>query len=202
MAAVSNRQLVVAHFRWRSSQVNWTTDKRWRPVSLSYCSLWSSVLNQGQPISKLTGCSRLSLATEQQIKSKERVDLVLRVWERYVWWRLRQVAERTAWVVRPSVRRSRAQPAGVRRSSLSTPTQPTSTPPVSVRHVVFHFTSSYDVSCCFVTLLCDVLLTEWRKNRTSVTIIRTSDYVTWFTAGGAIRIAHYDVIDDVITRKL
>jgi len=29
----------------------------------------------------------------------------------------------------------------------------------------------------------------------------TSDYATWFTAGGAIRIAHYDVIDDVITRK-
>ena len=27
-------------------------------------------------------------------------------------------------------------------------------------------------------------------------------YATWFTAGGAIRIAHYDVIDDVITRKL
>jgi len=25
---------------------------------------------------------------------------------------------------------------------------------------------------------------------------------TWFTAGGAIRIAHYDVVDDVITRKL
>ena len=24
----------------------------------------------------------------------------------------------------------------------------------------------------------------------------------WFTAGGAIRIAHYDVINDVITRKL
>jgi len=24
----------------------------------------------------------------------------------------------------------------------------------------------------------------------------------WFTAGGAIHIAHYDVIDDVITRKL
>jgi len=31
---------------------------------------------------------------------------------------------------------------------------------------------------------------------------RTSGYGTWFTAGGAIRIAHYDVIDDVITRKL
>jgi len=30
----------------------------------------------------------------------------------------------------------------------------------------------------------------------------TSGYATWFTAGGAIRIADYDVIDDVITRKL
>ena len=29
-------------------------------------------------------------------------------------------------------------------------------------------------------------------------IIVTSGYATWFTAGGAIRIAHYDVIDDVI----
>jgi len=27
---------------------------------------------------------------------------------------------------------------------------------------------------------------------------KTSGYATWFTAGGAIRIAHYDVIDDVI----
>jgi len=33
-------------------------------------------------------------------------------------------------------------------------------------------------------------------------IITTSGYATWFTAGGAIRIAHYDVIDDVITQKL
>jgi len=31
---------------------------------------------------------------------------------------------------------------------------------------------------------------------------KTSGYATWFTAGGAIRIAHYDVIDDIITRKL
>ena len=31
---------------------------------------------------------------------------------------------------------------------------------------------------------------------------KTSGYATWFTAGGAIRIAHYDIIDDVITRKL
>jgi len=30
----------------------------------------------------------------------------------------------------------------------------------------------------------------------------TSGYATWFAAGGAIRIAHYDVIADVITRKL
>ena len=30
----------------------------------------------------------------------------------------------------------------------------------------------------------------------------TSGYATWFTAGGAIRIANYDAIDDVITRKL
>jgi len=30
----------------------------------------------------------------------------------------------------------------------------------------------------------------------------TSGYATGFTAGGAIRIAHYDVIDDFITRKL
>jgi len=33
-------------------------------------------------------------------------------------------------------------------------------------------------------------------------IAGTSGYATWFTAGGAIRIAHYDVIDDVMTRKL
>jgi len=39
---------------------------------------------------------------------------------------------------------------------------------------------------------------------TAITIILndTSGYATWFTAGGAIRIAYYDVIDDVITRKL
>jgi len=44
-------------------------------------------------------------------------------------------------------------------------------------------------------------------------LLTTSGYVMWFTARGAIRIAllqlwqtwklhHYDVIDDVITRKL
>jgi len=30
----------------------------------------------------------------------------------------------------------------------------------------------------------------------------TSGYATWFTARGAIRIAHYDVIDDIVTQKL
>ena len=34
-----------------------------------------------------------------------------------------------------------------------------------------------------------------------MTAIATSGYATWFMAGGAIRIAHYDVINDVITRK-
>jgi len=33
-------------------------------------------------------------------------------------------------------------------------------------------------------------------------IRKTSGYATWFTAGGAIRIPHYDVIDDIITQKL
>jgi len=36
----------------------------------------------------------------------------------------------------------------------------------------------------------------------TITRKNISGYATWFAAGGAIRIAHYDVIDDVITRKL
>jgi len=36
----------------------------------------------------------------------------------------------------------------------------------------------------------------------SIGLLGTSGYATWFTAGAAIRIARYDVIDDVITRKL
>jgi len=35
-----------------------------------------------------------------------------------------------------------------------------------------------------------------------IKITMTSGYATWFMAGGAIRIAHYGVIVDVITRKL
>jgi len=41
-----------------------------------------------------------------------------------------------------------------------------------------------------------------QKDQSLPIIKLTSGYATWFTAGGAIRIAHYDVIDDVITRKL
>jgi len=39
---------------------------------------------------------------------------------------------------------------------------------------------------------------------TCKTVIKTetSGYATWFTAGSAIGIAHYDVTDDVVTRKL
>jgi len=52
----------------------------------------------------------------------------------------------------------------------------------------------------------DSLVTSHRPRLTiydAVAILQsTSGYATWFTAGGAIRIAHYDVIDDVITRKL
>ena len=47
--------------------------------------------------------------------------------------------------------------------------------------------------------------TDGRHSKPSCNITElkpTSGYATWFTTGGAIRIAHYDVIDDVITRKL
>ena len=39
-------------------------------------------------------------------------------------------------------------------------------------------------------------------NLTIQVIVETSGYTTWFAAGGAIRITHYDVTYDVITRKL
>jgi len=38
--------------------------------------------------------------------------------------------------------------------------------------------------------------------RTSVNVKYTSGYATWFMTGVAIRTAHYDVTDNVITRKL
>jgi len=49
------------------------------------------------------------------------------------------------------------------------------------------------------------LETEWDcfgRKRKDGQKKKTSGYATWFTAGAAIRIAHYDVIDDVITWKL
>jgi len=39
-------------------------------------------------------------------------------------------------------------------------------------------------------------------NNNTETFTQNSGYATWFMAGGAIRITHYDVIDDVITWKL
>jgi len=44
-------------------------------------------------------------------------------------------------------------------------------------------------------------LTETDLLIVNIILNKISGYATWFTAGGAIRIAHYDVIDDVITRK-
>jgi len=48
----------------------------------------------------------------------------------------------------------------------------------------------------------DLVLSQEDKPQTHRTVSETSGYAMWFTAGGAIRIAHYDVNDDVITRKL
>ena len=54
----------------------------------------------------------------------------------------------------------------------------------------------------------------WKiKLKISIKYHNISGYATWFTAGGAIRIAlrqlwqtwklrHYDVIDDIVTRKV
>ena len=50
-------------------------------------------------------------------------------------------------------------------------------------------------------LFCDKICT-FRLPLLLLLLIITSGYATWFTAGGAIRIAHYDVIGDVITRKV
>ena len=41
---------------------------------------------------------------------------------------------------------------------------------------------------------------KWRNKTSWPSFTSTSGYATWFTAGGAIRITHYDVTDDDITR--
>ena len=54
----------------------------------------------------------------------------------------------------------------------------------------------------FVEVFSNAKYVDTRFVKINEYIDKTSGYATWFTAGGAIRIAHYDVIDDVITRKL
>ena len=49
---------------------------------------------------------------------------------------------------------------------------------------------------------CDVTRATQARTLALRLSVLTTGYATWFTAGAAIRIAHYDVIDDVITRKL
>ena len=56
------------------------------------------------------------------------------------------------------------------------------------------------VSAIYQTVTVFISPTTGRKEKDKV--LNTSGYATWFTAGGAVRIAHYDVTDDVITRKL
>jgi len=57
-----------------------------------------------------------------------------------------------------------------------------------------YYTSAINCDSNLASLLTTVTLGKSK--------FETSGYATWFTVGGAIRIAHYDVIDDVITRKL
>jgi len=70
--------------------------------------------------------------------------------------------------------------------------------------------SSYEWQFLMVHRLCCVenkhvsrMVYNWHSGVPTISFwVYTSGYATWFTAGGAICIAHYDVIDDVITRKL
>ena len=52
-----------------------------------------------------------------------------------------------------------------------------------------------------IQIFIDTLVAKKRNNLIKTRKFR-NNYARWFMAGGAIRIAHYDVIDDVITRKL
>ena len=70
------------------------------------------------------------------------------------------------------------------------------------RHIVtisdrsFHVTAARAWNSLPTSVTTATSLASFKKQ------LKTSGYATWFTAGGAIRIAHYDVIDDVITRKV
>jgi len=61
--------------------------------------------------------------------------------------------------------------------------------------------SLMDCVVTIVTFKCHLKNTVYRGVQ-YIALTLTSGYATWFTAGGAIRIAHYDVTDDMITRKL
>ena len=61
-------------------------------------------------------------------------------------------------------------------------------------------TTSYCYCCCYYYCLSGPRHSKYRKQGQKKKL--TSGYATWFTAGSAIRIGHYDVIDDVITQKL
>jgi len=69
-----------------------------------------------------------------------------------------------------------------------------------------HTTPSVTIGHIYIVLRCGlkkmILLTYEVKLFFTIIKHYTSGYTTWFTAGGAICIAHYDVIDDVITWKL
>jgi len=71
------------------------------------------------------------------------------------------------------------------------------------KNLTFHIPLEYTVQQRF----CDYALHKLTTDTNTAIqlhskIYLTSGYATWFMAGGAIRIAHYDVIDDVVTRKL
>ena len=73
---------------------------------------------------------------------------------------------------------------------------------VSESYKRHHKLATFKPACCKNMGYIIQVGTETRDRPLWVIIILTSGYATWFTAGGAIHIAHYDVIDDVITRKL
>jgi len=74
--------------------------------------------------------------------------------------------------------------------------------PVKTLETLLKENKHIDVSKRFLILLFVQLICDARGVLKGGQGVKTSGYATWFTAGSAIRIAHYDVIGDVITRKL
>jgi len=73
--------------------------------------------------------------------------------------------------------------------------------PVITATIQYYYQFLFDQSNLSVLCLPSEAKTPKRKRKME-TVKKTSGYATWFTAGGAIHIAHYDVIDNVITGKL